>query len=214
MARTAGGKDPHRITIGTTHSATFGVLPHFLTQIKKRYPDIRIHIQNGTTEAIVQAIERGTINLGLVRPIENSGSLRWQAITREKYLLAIARDNPLCQQKKITLEDLRRQRIISFVRASQSYTERYFSERFRKYGLKDQVTCTCNDTLSMIALVSAGIGVGFVPEWVEGTFDQNLVLRSVEDVDLAVSLGLVWSLDDPTANRDSIIGLCGQPNDT
>lgn len=207
VTQAAAGNALGKITIGTTHSATFGVLPKFLARIGKKYPDIRIHIHNGTTDDIVREIERGHINLGFIRPIENSGSLRWQMITREKYQLAISNENPLCSKSAITLEDLHQQRIISFARSNQSYSERYFAEKFREYALEDQIACTCNDTLSMVALVSAGVGVGFVPEWVAGTPGRTFQLRSVEGVDVSIGLGLAWSTDDPTANREGIVEL-------
>jgi DNA-binding transcriptional LysR family regulator len=214
MTQAVAGKDVSKITIGTIHPATFGVLPRFLARISNRYPDIRIHIHNGTTDAIVREIERGQINLGFIRPIEKIGSLRWQAITREKWRLAMAYDNPLCSKETITLEDLRRQRIISFSRSSKSYSENYFMEKFKEYELESQIAYTCNDTLAMLALVSAGVGVGFVPEWVTGTPGRNFQLRSVEGVDLWIGLGLAWSTEDPTANRDSIIELGRELVDT
>ena len=214
MTQAVAGKDVTRITIGTIHPATFGVLPQFLARISSRYPDIHIHIQNGTTDTIVREIERGQINLGFIRPIENIGSLRWQAITRERWRLAMADDNPLCGKDTITLDDLRRQRIISFSRSSKSHSERYFNEKFREYGLEAQIAYTCNDTLAMLALVSAGVGIGFVPEWVTNTPGRNFQLRSVDGVDLWIGLGLAWSAEDPTANRDSIVELGRQLVDT
>lgn len=39
-----------------------------------------------------------------------------------------------------------------------------FAEVFEEHHLTDNVTYTCDDTFS---LVSAGLSVGFVPEWTE-----------------------------------------------
>ena len=208
VTQAVAGKDMSQITIGTIHPATFGILPDFISRINTRYPNVRIHIHNGSTEDIVREIERGNINLAFVRPIENIGSLRWQSIHREKYLLAISHDNPLCRQNVIHLNDLRKQKIISFSRSNTSYTDTYFIEKFKEYELEQQISYTCNDTLAMLALVSSKVGVGFVPEWVTQIPGRNFELRTVEGIDLRIGLGLAWSTDDPTANRDSIIELC------
>ena len=205
VTQAVAGKAASKITIGTIHPATFGVLPDFLARIGRRYPDIRIHIRNGTTESIVRDIERGQVNIGFVRPLDNNGALRWQAITEERYLLAVAKDNALAEAQTITLEDLRRQKIISFSRSNLSYTERYFLETFREHELSDRIVYTCDDTLSLIALVSAGVGVGFVPEWAANLPNRNFRLKVVEEIDLRIGLGLAWSNQDPTANRDDII---------
>ena len=202
------GKDLHQITIGTIYPATFGVLPNFVSRINQRFPEARIHIHNGNTVGIVREIERGNINLGFIRPVENIGSLRWQSIHREKYLLAIARENPLSSKSIVTPDDLRKQKIIAFSRAYKSQTDDNFPEEFKKYDLNQQVVYSCNDTQAMLAMITAGIGVGFVPEWVKSIPGQNFELREVEGLERHIGLGLAWSVDDPTVNRDSIIELC------
>lgn len=150
-------------------------------------------------------IERGQVNIGFVRPLDNNGALRWQALTEERYLLAVSKDNALAEAQTVTLEDLRRQKIISFSRSNLSYTERYFLDTYREHDLSDRIVYTCDDTLSLIALVSAGVGVGFVPEWAANLPNRNFRLKAVEEIDLRIGLGLAWSKQDPTANRDDII---------
>lgn len=208
MTQAVTGKDLLKITIGTIHPATFGILPKFIARIKERYPDSLVHIHNGTTESIVREIEHGHVNLAFIRPIENIGALRWQAIKREKYLLAVSAGNPLSRKERISLRDLRGENIIALSQSKNSTTDRYFSDKLEQYGLAHQVAYTCNDTLAMVALAQAGVGVCFVPEWVTEIPGRNFELRSVEEVDLQIGLGLAWSADDPTANRDSIIELC------
>jgi len=67
-------------------------------------------------------------------------------------------------QKEIVVEDLRNQKIISFSRRNLSYTERYFAELFAEHDLTRNIAYTCDDTFSLVSLVSAGLGVGFAPE--------------------------------------------------
>jgi DNA-binding transcriptional LysR family regulator len=205
VTQAVAGKDVQKITIGTIYPATFGVLPTFLAKIGKRYPDIRIHVATGTTDSIIRDIERGQVNLGFIRPIENIGSLRCMNITQERYLLAISTGNPLAEKPKITLDDLRKQKVISFSRSNLTYTEKYFHDRFKEHDLSDCIAYTCDDTLSLVSLVSAGIGVGFVPEWTADLPQRNFRLRDVEGIDFKIGLAIAWNNDDPTANRDDIV---------
>lgn len=205
LTQMTAGKEISRLNIGTIYPATFGILPKFLTRIDRKFPGIRITVKSDTTDNIVKEIERGNVNLGFVRPIEKISSLRYHNISSERYLLAISKDNPLLEKPRLRIGDLRDQKIIGFERSNLTYTERYFHEVFAAHGIEENVTFNCNDTLSLLSLVAAGIGVGFVPEWAEGFPKRNFALREIEGVDLRIRMGLAWSMEDPVANKDEIV---------
>lgn len=209
VARAIAGKDLKKLTIGTIYPATFGILPAFLAKIGRRYPDIKIHVRTGTSEAIIREIELGTVNIGFIRPLENIGSLRCRGIGYERYLLAMATSNPLARSGKVRLDDLRSEKIIAFSRSNLSYTEGFFYQKFREYDLLGSIAYTCDDTLSLASLVSSGLGVGFVPEWMRELPNGEVTLKEVEGVDLKVGLSIAWNKEDPTANRDEIIEMAG-----
>ena len=205
--RSAAGKTVRKIRIGTIYPATIGVLPAFLSKIGRKYPDIQLQIQSGSTSDIIRNLESGQINLGFIRPVENIGSLRFFSMASDEYLLAIAKDSRLAGLNEIGIEDLRDQKIISFSRSNLSYTERYFAEKFEEHDLTKNIAYTCDDTFSLVSLVSAGLGIGFAPEWTEGMPNRNFELRKVRGVDFRIGLGVAWNKEDPTAGRDDIIDI-------
>jgi DNA-binding transcriptional LysR family regulator len=207
ITQSVAGKEINKITIGTIYPATFNMLPVFLSKIGRKYPNIQIHIKSGTTDSLVRDLESGNVNVGFIRPFENIRSLRYFPISEERYLLAVSKGNPLLATKCISVSDLRHQKIISFSRSNLSYTEKYFYEKFREYELQGNIAYTCNDTLSMVSLVSAGIGVGFVPEWARDLPNRNFELRKVEGIDFKIGLGVAWNKEDPTANRDDVVAI-------
>ena len=175
IVRSIAGKTTRKIAIGTVYPATIGVLPSFLSRIGRKYPDIRMHIESGTTDDIIRHIEAGRINLGFIRPVENIGSLRFFSIAHERYLLAVAKESALSLKSEIDLEDLRSEKIISFSRQNLSYSERYFAEKFEEHDLTDNVAYTCDDTFSLVSLVSVGLGIGLVPEWTQDVPNRGRV---------------------------------------
>ena len=58
-----------------------------------------------------------------------------------------------------------------------------------------------------MSLVSAGLGIGFAPEWTLDLPNRNFELRKVRGVDFRIGLGVAWSKGDPTAARDDIIDI-------
>jgi len=149
-------------------------------------------------------IENGQINLGFIRPIENIGSLRFFSIAHERYLLAVEKNSALLARGEIGIEDLKGKKVISFSRQNLSFTECYFTEKFEEHDLSKSVAYTCDDTFSLVSLVSAGIG--FAPEWTLELPNRNFELRKVRGVDFRIGLG-AWCKDDPTAARDDIIDI-------
>ena len=205
LTRAAGGSRVRQIRIGTVYPATMGLLPTFLGKIARRYPDVRIHVESGNTGTIIRSIETGQINLGFIRPVENIGSLRFVSVAHERYLLAIGQGNPLAAHQEISIEDLRDQKIIAFNRQNQSYTERYFNEKFEEYDLAGNIAYSCDDTYSLVSLVSAGLGIGFAPEWTADIPNRTFVLKKVRGIDFKIGLGIAWNKEDPTASRDDIV---------
>jgi DNA-binding transcriptional LysR family regulator len=184
ITRAIAGKTARKIAIGTVYPATIGLLPSFLSRIARKFPDLRMHVESGTTDDIIRHIEAGRINLGFIRPVENIGCLRFFSIAH-----------------------LRNEKIIAFARANLSYTERYFAETFEAHDLSGNVAYSCDDTLSLVSLVSAGLGVGFVPEWTRELPNRGFELKKVRGVDFKVALGVAWNKEDPTASRDDIIDI-------
>ncbi|WEX74733.1 LysR family transcriptional regulator [Sinorhizobium numidicum] len=161
-----------------------------------------------STEATRSVAGRNVkINLGFIRPVENIGALRFFSIAQERYLLAVEKQSPLAAQSEIGLEDLRDQKIISFSRANLSYTERYFTEKFEEHDLTKNIAYSCDDSFSLVSLVSAGLGIGFAPEWTQDLPNRNFELRKVRGVDFRIGLGVAWNKEDPTASRDDIIDI-------
>jgi DNA-binding transcriptional LysR family regulator len=184
-----------------------GMLPLFLGKIARKFPDVRIHIASGNTGDIIRGLETGQLNLGFIRPVENIGSLRFFSVAHERYLLAVAESNLLTSLNEISIEDLRDQKIIAFNRQNLSFTERYFNEKFEEYDLTKNVAYSCDDTYSLVSLVSAGLGIGFAPGWTTDIPNRSFVLKKVRGIDFKIGLGIAWSKEDPTASRDDIVDI-------
>jgi len=207
ITRSAAGKTITRMRIGTIYPATVGVLPTFLASIARKYPDIQLHVSSGSTDEIIRGLESGQMNIGFIRPVENIGSLRFMSIAHERYMLAIEKSNPLAALDEIGVEELRSQKIISFSRQNLSYSERYFAEKFAEHDLTRNIAYTCDDTFSLVSLVSAGLGIGFAPEWTGDLPNRDVVLRKVKDFEFRIGLGIAWNSEDPTTSRNDIIGM-------
>ena len=139
--------------------------------------------------------------------MENIGALRFFSIAHERYYMAVGHCNPLSERDEISIDDLSDQKFIAFSRQNLSFTERYFNEKFEAYDLTKNIAYTCDDTFSLVSLVSAGLGIGFVPEWTLELPNRACELKKVKGIDFRIGLGVAWNREDPTASRDDIVDI-------
>ena len=85
------------------------------------------------------------------------------------------------------------------------FAARTRNEKFEEYDLAKNVAYSCDDTYSLVSLVSAGLGIGFAPEWTTDIPNRSFVLKKVRGIDFKIGLGIAWSKEDPTASRDDIV---------
>ncbi len=86
-------------------------------------------------------------------------------------------------------------------------TERYFNEKFAEYDLTANIAFSCDDTYALVSLVSAGLGIGFAPEWTLDLPNRGFELKKVSGIDFRIGLGIAWNREDPTAGRDDIVDI-------
>jgi DNA-binding transcriptional LysR family regulator len=207
LAQEAAGHAARKLALGAIYPATVAILPRFIERLGRRGGYPLVEVFNGDTETLVRRMERGSVNFAFVRPISLAHTLRYEEIGDEPYLLAVNRRSPLAGAQSVALADLSSEKIIVLWKEGLGATEQYFEALFRERGLQDRIAFRCNDTVSILSLVSAGIGVGFVPGWVRGLSDPSVVLRSVLEVNYRVGLGVAWRADDPAFHPEPLVHL-------
>jgi DNA-binding transcriptional LysR family regulator len=199
------GKKTESIAIGAIYPATLTLLPRFLARVSRQFEYAVVHVLNSDTETLVQRVERGALSFAFVRPIEHAHGLKYESIGEDRYVLAMPRASPLTKRDQLELRDLDDQKIISLSKSGVGFTERYFDALFDRAGLTSQIAFKCNDTVSILSLVSAGLGVGFVPAWARAFSSDAVEFRDVAGVDYRLGLGVVWRGDEPAFHPDSLV---------
>ncbi|MBB4226699.1 DNA-binding transcriptional LysR family regulator [Rhizobium mongolense] len=62
--------------------------------------------------------------------------------------------------------------------------------KFDEYDLTRNIAYSCDDTYSLVSLISAGLGIGFAPEWTEGLPKRAFELKAVRGIDFRIGLVL------------------------
>lgn len=84
---------------------------HFLTrtvrQIQKQHPQLRFHISSGDTMDVMEQLDKGLIDFGLLfDPINQAKYNFYQLPVRDTWGILMRRDSPLAQKKTVRAKDL------------------------------------------------------------------------------------------------------------
>src|SRR5207253_5120905 len=95
--RTARGT----LSIGANEATCLYVLPDVFAEYCRLYPGVQISIYRNFTYKIVEKLENGSIDVGIVTLPVKSPSLKVQPMFRDKMVLMVSPKNPLAKYKAV-----------------------------------------------------------------------------------------------------------------
>src|SRR5262249_26326758 len=118
------------ITIGANEATCLYVLPKIFSRFHAEFPDVQISIYRNFSHKILQRVEDGTIDLGVVTLPVKSPSLKVQSIYRDRVVLMVSRKNPLAKLNVVTAKDIATQPLIF---PKTGFTRQVLDKFFRPY---------------------------------------------------------------------------------
>ena len=147
------------ISIGTTETALSEVLLPVLDMFHKKFPDIRIRINNSTTPAAMNALKSGSVDEFEIVNIKDFDDVP-----------VCGKEMAFLKEKIIGIEELKEHPLISLSKGSSTYD--FYSKIFAENGLKYAPDTEVATADLILPLVKNNLGIGFLP--------QNLVKSDLE----------------------------------
>ena len=163
------------LSIATTHTQARYVLPGVIKQFRDQYPEVRLHLHQGTSEQIGEMASLDRIDFAIAtgsQSLFDGYSLlpcyRWHRH------VVVPKGHPLAKVKKPTLKQLASYPIITYVFSFSGPSSLH--EIFAQEGLVPNVVLTARDADVIKTYVRLGLGVGIVASMaVEEREDSDLV---------------------------------------
>ena len=163
------------LNITTTHTQARYALPDVIKGFKTRYPDVSLHMHQGTPTQMSDAIAKGTADFAIATEALH---LYQDAIMLPCYhwnrSIVVTKDHPLAQKSNVTIEDLAAYDLVTYVFG---FTGRSaLDSAFNKAGLKPKIVFTATDADVIKTYVRLGIGVGVIASMaMDSERDSDLV---------------------------------------
>ena len=101
-------RDPHSGTLRLGIFPTLApyLLPHVIPDIRQRYPRLSLRLFEEKTEDLLEMLEQGRLDAGLLALPVADERLVTRSLFEEPFVVAMPESHPLARQKEIRLEDL------------------------------------------------------------------------------------------------------------
>jgi len=149
------------LSIATTHTQARYALPATIRSFIERYPDVSLHMHQGTPMQISEMAADGTVDFAIAtEALELFSDLIMLPCYRWNRCVLVPRDHPLTQLSELTLEDVAAHPIVTYVFGFTGRSK--LDEAFMARGLVPKVVFTAADADVIKTYVRLGLGIGIV----------------------------------------------------
>ncbi len=163
------------LSIATTHTQARYALPTVISSFMQEYPDVALHMHQGTPTQIAEMAADGTVDFAIATEgMEQFGDLIMMPCYRWNRCVVVPKGHPLTTIPKLTLQALAEYPIVTYVFGFTGRSK--LDEAFSLVELEPKVIFTAADADVIKTYVRLGLGVGIVAGMaVDEVQDQDLV---------------------------------------
>jgi DNA-binding transcriptional LysR family regulator len=169
-------------------------LPEVFAEYCRRYPPVRISIYRNFTYKIVEKLEIGAVEVGILTLPITSPSLKIQPIFRGKLMLMVSPKNPLAKLKTVPVSEVVKYPLLF---PKTGHTRRLLDKLFRPHNADLQIRMELPSIGMIKNFVAADLGVSLITaSFARDEVESGRVkLIDLEDVVLYRELGLAYRRD-------------------
>jgi len=180
-ARASADGEAGRLRLAFVSTVGFELLPGWVRAFREHYPKVQLELIEATGDVQLQALERGEIDAGFMlhSPGFAPPGLACRRISQDPLVVALPERHPLANKAALALADLLDQPLVIFPRR---IVPSLYDAIFAMYHAAGQLPQVAQEAIQMqtiVNLVSAGLGVAWVPESVRQFQRPGVVYRSL-----------------------------------
>lgn len=149
------------LSIATTHTQARYILPSVIGEFRARYPKVRLHLHQGTSEQIAEMVAKDRVDFVIATGSEELfPHLVRLPVYRWHRIVVVPNGHPLVGVQRLTLRKLAEYPIITYVFSFSGRSS--LQVMFDKAGLSLDVALTARDADVIKTYVRLGLGVGII----------------------------------------------------
>lgn len=176
------------VSIGCGETVAMDIIAGLLEAFHKQYPDVVLHTYSGDADAILERIDKGLADMGLLLgPIRQEKYEYLQLRQKDVYGLLMPKDCPLASQSSINIDQLK---TLPIILPDQTFCGHQDLDWFGTDQSVFHVVATYNLIYNATYLVEHGIGYALSLDRLVNTKGRNLTFRPISP-ELSLDLYIV-----------------------
>ena len=205
-----------RLRVGFVGSATYTLLPRSLPLFRARFPNVVLELREGTTVQILQDVEAGALDLGLLRyPAMHAASLEVVPVEWDRLVAAMPVGHPLGRRRRLDLADLADEPFVLYSATHAPNLAAQVVQACQAAGFSPRVVQEAVQVQTLISLVESGMGIALVPAASGLASTRQVVFREVSaatSLEVAIAMATRRGSESRAVGRFAeVLKECGRP---
>lgn len=202
--RHATSEASNRLRVGYAPLALYTVLPQFLAQCRKDFPELELDLRERTTDMQLNELCSAEIDIGFIYMPIYSKLLAVKPVYREPMKLAVPANHPMANHPAVKLTDFAGD---VFVMHSRAENPAMYDDILRcctTAGFSPRILQKADDQ-SCMALLMAGQGIHFIASGMECLEPNGLKHLAISGTAPTLELAIAWRREDPSSIVESLV---------
>lgn len=177
------------LRLGTISSSGTALLNSRIIEFNKKHPHVKFEIHEGNTYELIDMLNSGIIEVGIVRTPFKSQNFECLYLESEPMVAVMSKDYDTGNLgDKIYLKDLKNKPLIIYRRF-----EKILLSEFEMLEIEPNIFCINDDARTTLLWARAGLGIGIVPKSaVSLEFSKNVECKIIMEESLKTKVGAIW----------------------
>lgn len=201
VARRAQLGELGEMKIGFTSSAPFNSsIPQAIFAFRRAFPAVHLNLLEMSSRDVAEALVEESIEIGVMRPFPLADSLVGVELFREPLVAVIQAEHPLAEgsENGLYIGALADEPFVFFPRSYGSGLYAQLLSLARQAGFSPHIAQEAGEAMTIIGLVSAGLGVSVLPASFQHMRIKGVVYRPLLDADASTAVWLVQRKGNPS----------------
>jgi len=197
LVQAAAAGQRGRLRLGFVSTVGYGALPRWLRNFREAHPEIELSLREATLDVQLRDFAAAELDAGFIVHAPGVLPAGFEAlpVAREPMVLAMSSAAPVALRKRLAAADWLDLPLVIFPRAIAPSLFDAVLGCYRDHGATPRIVQEAIQMQTIVNLVSAGIGVAWVPETMTDLQRSGVVYRRMGSTAPVCETSLIWRTD-------------------